>query len=133
MDRAFSLCFAEASKPLMEGEDSLCLDHRIPVRLLNIDGMNSREILWNLWIEKRNTLLTDDFLYQWFHETEDLVNLSGAYRRNSEKWYGTSDLLDINEIYNFELRHLETLDRFMREAWPYGEYTPEGTPTIILQ
>ena len=133
MDRAFSLCFSQADKPLLEGEDRLCLDHRIPVRLLNIGELNSRKILWDIWVEKRTTLLTDDFFYTWFHEIEDLVNLSGAYQRNSEKWYGTSKRLNINEIYSFTLKHIETVDRFLRESWPYDEYTPEGKPTVPLQ
>lgn len=133
MDRSFVLCHAQFDQPLLEGEDRICTDLRIPYRLLELDGLDSRRMLWSLWIEKRNTILSDDALYQWFHDAEDLVNLSGAFRRNSERWYGAPEDLDISDLYNYTLKHLGTLDQFLRECWPYGEYTPEGKPTITIR
>ena len=116
----------------MAGTDSVCAELRIPVRLLNLDGLNSREILWSLWRDKRKTILSDDAVYQWLYDAEALVNRSGAYARNAQKWTGKAAKLNISELYAYAIQHLNLLDRYMRECWPYGEYTPDGKPTIDL-
>ena len=126
LDLSFALSHAQANRPLLEGQDDICSELHIPVRLLNLGGLNSRQILWELWTEKRSTILSDNSIYQWLYDAEHLVNASGAYARNSEKWTGSADNLNISEICAYAIQHLNTLDRFMRECWPYGDYTPDG-------
>lgn len=126
MDRSFFLKHSQSSLPLLEGQDDVCIDLRVPVRLLNLDGADSRRILWELWNEKRASILDNETLYQWFADAQHLVNGSGAYMRNAEKWLDQAEQLDITELYDYAVQHLGTLERFMRECWPYGEHTPEN-------
>ena len=125
MDQAFCPADANLFDTPMAGEDTVCAELRVPVRLLNLNGFNSRQILWSLWQEKRATILSDSAVYQWFQDAESLVNSSGAYAREAEKWLGVPKALDISEVCTYAIQHLSTLDRFMRECWPYGEYVPE--------
>lgn len=133
MDQAFCPVEVDLGSTPLAGTDAVCVELRVPVRLLNLNGLNSRKMIWSLWQDKRNTILSDDAVYQWLHDAEALVNSSGAYARNAEKWHGAANTLDIAEICTYAIQHLNTLDRFMRECWPYGEYTPEGKPTIMIQ
>lgn len=126
MDHAFYPAESALRDHPLSGTDQICSELRIPVRLLNLDGADSRRILWEIWNEKRSTVYSDDSIYQWLYNAEHLVNASGAYMRNAEKWYGEKTPLDITEIYGFAIQHVGTLDRFMRECWPYGEYVPES-------
>ncbi len=135
MDRSF---FPEGAqfvqeKPLVDYADSICMDLAPPYRLLMLDALNSRQLLWSIWSEKRSTILSDDAVYQLFSEAEDLVNHSGAYARDSQKWSGIAEPLNISDVSSYAISHLNTMDRFMRESWPYGEYIPDGKPTIALQ
>ncbi len=132
MDRLFHPVELEFADTPMAGTDAICAELRVPVRLLNLDGFNSREILWSLWQEKRSTILSDDAVYQWLYDAEALVNDSGAYARNAQKWTGDAHKLNISELYAFAIQHLNILDRFMRESWPYGEYIPDGKSIIAL-
>ena len=130
LDRAFTLSYSQFRMKLLDGQDSVCTELRIPVRLLDLGGLDSRRILWSLWVEKRSTVFSDDALQEWFYAAQDLLNLSGAFRRNAEKWSAETDALDIGDLYYFTLKHIGTLDQYMREHWSCGEYVPGGKPTV---
>ena len=83
---------------------------------LNVDGC--REILWSIWEEKKNTLLTEDALYAWIRGKEAYINASGAYLRESERWYGEAEELNLSEMYEEELSYIRTIELYLKELWP---------------
>lgn len=87
-------------------------------RILDLNLSNSRQMIHDLWKEKRATILTDDAVYQWIHEKEELLNASGAYLRESERWYGEAKELDLALISGNEVEHMYTVERFLNELWP---------------
>ncbi len=54
-------------------------------RMLDLNLMDSREKAWKIWREKRETLISDQALYEWITSVEDEINASGAYLRESQK------------------------------------------------
>ena len=87
-------------------------------RILEHNLGNSRQMIHDLWKEKRSTLLTDDAVYQWIHEKEELLNASGAYPRESLRWYGEAKELDLALISANEVEHMYTVEKFLNELWP---------------
>lgn len=94
---------------------------RMPFQILNLDLMNSRQIYADIWAQKRETLLTEDGIYQWFDEWETYINDSGAYLRESEKWWGGARELNLGEICANMVSSMGNMDRQMRELWPTQE------------
>lgn len=86
---------------------------------LNVDGC--RDILWSIWEEKKETLLTETALYAWIRGEEAYINASGAYLRESEKWYGEAEELNLSEMYENELSYIGLIDSYLRELWPSSE------------
>ena len=86
---------------------------------LNVDGC--RDVLWSIWEEKKNTLLTEDALYAWIRGEEAYINASGAYLRESEKWYGEAEELNLTSMYENELSYIGVIDLYLRELWPSSE------------
>lgn len=86
---------------------------------LNVDGC--RDILWSIWEEKKETLLTETALYAWIRGEETYINASGAYLRESEKWYGEAEELDLSSMYENELSYIGVIDSYLRELWPSSE------------
>ncbi len=86
---------------------------------LNVDGC--RDILWSIWEEKKETLLTETALYAWIRGEEAYINASGAYLRESEKWYGEAEELNLSEMYEEELSYIGLIDSYLRELWPSSE------------
>ena len=72
----------------------------------------------DIWNEKRATILTDDAMYQRFEDFEELLNASGAYARESERWYGGAQELNLAEIQVFAVEHLHTIDLSIENLWP---------------
>ena len=72
----------------------------------------------DIWNEKRATILTDDAMYQRFEDFEELLNASGAYPRESERWYGGAQELNLAEIQAFAVEHLHTIDLAIENLWP---------------
>jgi len=87
-------------------------------RMLNLDVADSQRILYEIWDEKRATILSDDALYQRIEDFQEYLNASGAYLRESEKWYGGARELDLREIQSFAVSHLSTIDRHLESSWP---------------
>lgn len=111
MDMAFT-------KMLGFEEDTLNLYLFQTVRLLELDIGGARQMIRDVWNEKRETILTDDALYQRFDAFEELLNASGAYLRESEKWYGGAQELNLAEVQAFAVEHLHTIDRSLDNLWP---------------
>ena len=94
---------------------------RMPYRILNMDLQDSRRIYYEIWREKRATILSDDALYQWFENWETYINRSGAFARESEKWWGGAAELSLQEFSANMIGSMSYLDRQMYDLWPYGE------------
>ena len=99
-------------------EDQMCLMMPLPRRILDMNIGGSRQIIWDLWNQVRSGMLSDDGVYQWIGDLEEMVNASGAYLRDSEKWYGAADTLDLSQMTANEVAHMATIERHMREMWP---------------
>ena len=87
-------------------------------RMLTLNVNNSREILWSIWNEKKNTLLTEEALYAWIRGKEEYINASGAYLRETERWYGEAETLDLASLYENELEYINTIELYLKELWP---------------
>lgn len=94
---------------------------RMPYRILNLNLQDSRRIYYEIWNEKRATILSDDALYQWFEYWESYINRSGAYARESEKWWGGASTLSLQLFSNNMISSMSVLDRQMYDLWPYGD------------
>ena len=90
----------------------------IPTRMLDLDVGGCRRILWEMWNEKRRTVLSSSSLYARFMEKEEFMNRSGAYRREMRKWYGTDKALDMSEVAYYTEECLNLVRLTMLERWP---------------
>lgn len=88
------------------------------VRMLDLNVGGAQQMIREIWNEKRATILTDDAMYQRFDAFEEMLNASGAYQRESEKWYGGAQELNLAEIQAFAVEHLHTIDRAIANLWP---------------
>ena len=87
-------------------------------RILDLDIAGTQQMIRDIWNEKRATILTDDAMYQRFEDFEELLNASGAYPRESERWYGGAQELNLAEIQAFAVEHLHTIDLAIENLWP---------------
>ncbi len=110
MDMGFQQLFPKERDNLNEWME-------LPVRMLNLNLGGTREALWRLFEEKRETILSDDALYAWFLETEEMVNASGAFRRDSLKWRGEDAELSLAQQMEFTVEHMKTIERYLNESW----------------
>lgn len=111
MDSGFSPLFTD-------GTESVNMWMTLPVRMLELDVGGSREALWNVFRQKRASLLTDDAIYQWIQEKEDEINASGAYLRETERWRGGAQSLSLAGISAHTLSQMGVFERHMSEMWP---------------
>ena len=103
----------------MTDEDEINLWMYMPMRVLDLDIGNSREIAWEIWNEKRATILEENALYQRIEDMEIRINASGAYLRESELWRDGAQELDLFEIKAVACEHQNTIEYYLRELWPY--------------
>lgn len=115
MDRSFN------TKVDGETKDELDLQMMMTYRLLSMDALGSRTALHENFNEKRATILSDDFLYQWIEELETRVNASGAYLRESEKWRGGAEPLNLTAISAGAITHMSTIEYYLKELWPRND------------
>lgn len=101
--------------------DDLDLQMVMPRRLLDRDYLGSRTTLHEIFNEKRATILSDDALYQWIAEMEDMINASGAYLRESEKWRGGAKKLDLTGVSAGAITHMSTIEYYLKELWPRND------------
>ena len=105
-------------------EDTLNYYLKQAYRMLNLDVAESQKIMYEIWDEKRATILSDDALYQRIEDFKEMLNASGAYLRESERWYGGARELDLGEIQSFAVSHLSTIDRHLESSWPRNGAQP---------
>lgn len=90
----------------------------IAMRTLDDNVHNARQVVRDLWEERRNTILTEDALYQWFLAAEETINASGAYLRETEKWRGGAVPLDLGALSAFMIDHMNAIERILYDTWP---------------
>ena len=103
----------------MTDEDEINLWMYMPIRVLDLDIGNSREIAWEIWNEKRATILEENALYQRIEDMESRINASGVYLRESELWRDGAQELDLTEVKAVACDHQNTIEYYLRELWPY--------------
>ena len=110
MDMGFKQLFPNA-------EDNLNEWMVLPVRMLRLNTAGCRDILWEIWEEKRATILSDDAIEDWMQEQEDYVNASGAFLRETAKWRGEPQPLRLKTLISFTTEHMSTIEAYLREEW----------------
>lgn len=105
----------------LEFASAMELSFYLPLRMLNLDAAGSRREIHKLWQEKRTTLLSSQSLYDWIIGTEDRINASGAYLRESEKYHGGAVPLSLSEILYYTENRLDTIERTLQSEWPVYE------------
>ncbi|MGN0773052.1 MAG: CotH kinase family protein, partial [Candidatus Ventricola sp.] len=99
-------------------------------RMLDLDVAGARQILRDVWNEKRTTILTEDAMYQRFDAFQEMINASGAYLRESEKWHGDAQELNLATIQAFAVEHLHTIDLAIDNLWPLEGTDEEQAPDL---
>lgn len=95
---------------------------KIAWRMLELDVDGSREKLWTLWKEKRETVLSEGALYTWIMGAEERINASGAYLRESEKWWNDEARpLDLLNMLHSEQNNMESIEWVLENYWPVEE------------
>jgi len=89
--------------------------------MLDLNIGNAQQMLWDIWNERRQTIISDDAMYTRIQDFEDMINRSGAYLRETEKWHGGAQPLDLGEIRSFAVEHLHVADRLMSQMWPHED------------
>lgn len=113
------LTFAVPSEGIsVEKGESLEMSFSLPCRMLDLDVNGSRETMWEIWQEKRQNIISEDELHAWMTGIEEMINASGAYRRESEKWYGEAAELSSADILYYTLARVKNVENAMREVWP---------------
>ena len=90
----------------------------IAMRTLSLNVGNARQVVRDLWEERRSTILTEDALYQWFLSAEEEINASGAFLRETERWRGGAQPLDLGAISAFVIDHMNAIERILYDTWP---------------
>lgn len=115
MDTAFWV------KPPSEAHDSLRWPDTSMIlasRMLDLDVGGCRKMLWELWNEKKQNVLSDEALSGRILQMEEYVNASGAYLRESEKWYGGAEVLNLSELEYYTLQCLNLVRLTIEDRWP---------------
>ena len=60
-------------------------------------------------------------MYVRIEDFQEMINRSGAYLREAEKWHGGAQELDLSEILVFATEHLHMADRMMSSMWPHKD------------
>jgi len=94
------------------------LNMEVARRILDLDVMNSRERLWEMWRKKRETVFADEQIEQWIRSVEDEVYRSGAYRRESKTWLYNEQNLYLDELLEFEYEQMNTIEKVLSQRWP---------------
>jgi len=117
MDYSFSGTFQE--------DGSLVIKFaRAPIiasRILDMDLLESRKIFHRIWEEKRKTILAEDAMEEWMMSIEEEINASGAYLRESEKWYGNAQKLNLKERLYIWNNQMQVIQDFLDYIWPISE------------
>ena len=90
----------------------------LPIRLLTLDALGSRELVHALWTEKRGTILTRDAFNKWLEDAGNELTQSGAYARESQKWWGEAMDLELDTLMNKGWDRIMALEACLNEEWP---------------
>ena len=90
----------------------------LPKRMLDLNVGGCREMIWEMWREKRATILSNEAIYNRFIEMEAYINASGAYLRESQKWYGEEKKLNLSELEYYEEQSLGLVELVLEDLWP---------------
>lgn len=108
-----------AFKPVFtDNDEQINLWYPQIIRMLDLNIGSAREILWEIWHEKKEKLLTEDALYQRFSQMEDMINASGAYRRDMTRWEDKDIELNLAEYSSYVIAHQNVIERYFKELWP---------------
>lgn len=99
-------------------EDEFNLWMFLPIRILDLDIGNSRKIAWEIWQEKRATIFEESALYQRIEDMKNRIDASGAYLRESERWRGGAQELNLTGMQAVACEHQNTIDFYLRVIWP---------------
>jgi len=113
LDMAFIRMFGNGD------QDTINLYYVQAWRMLDLNIGNAQQTLWDIWNEKRGTVISDDAMYTRIQDFEDMINRSGAYLRETEKWQGGAQELSLSEIQAFAVEHLHVADRMLSQMWPH--------------
>ena len=129
MDRSLSLMTSDEQEGMID--TAVLLDEhaqeskgwfrremRFVERMLELDVDGSRRTLWALWTDKRAHQLSEDTLYQQITALEEEVNASGAYLRESERWRGGAEQLNLAEMSANMPEVEKWVELVFRETWP---------------
>lgn len=87
-------------------------------RMLDLDLMNSRELMWTMFEEKRAGVLSDESIYEWLFSVEDEINATGAFLRESEKWRGGAEKLNLGEMCEKVIEFQKVFEEQASWMWP---------------
>lgn len=90
-------------------------------RILDLNLMNSREKLWEIWREKWNTVLSESAMWDWIIGTQEYVNASGADLREFDKWRGGAYRISLTAMYDHAVEHLYSVEETFAQRWPILE------------
>ena len=90
-------------------------------RMLELDLMNSRQLMWSMFEEKRAGVLSDESIYAWLYAVENEINATGAFLRESEKWRGGAQKLDVGEICEKVIEFQKVIEENASWMWPLDE------------
>ena len=99
--------------------DNINLNYALAWRMIDLDVGGAKRIFWETWNERRRTVISDDAMYQRFLDFEEMINASGAYLRESEKWFGGAQPLSVSEVQAFAVEHLHVADRMLSQLFPH--------------
>ena len=113
MDTAFSL--PETEDGNWQGLD---LNMTLARRMMELDLNGSRETFWSIWNEKRQGVFSDDAVSELLRGTQDWINASGAYLRESQRWYGDAVELNLEDSLYYQLHNMGRAEQALGELWP---------------
>ncbi|MBQ7887237.1 MAG: CotH kinase family protein [Clostridia bacterium] len=113
MDTAFPVPQIEMGE--WQGLD---LNMTLTRRMMDLNLMDCREVFWSIWNEKRKNVFSDEAVSELLRGTQDWINASGAYLRESERWYGEAMELNLEDALYYQLHNMSRAEQAMQEMWP---------------
>ena len=115
MDTAFPIPATEEAMGKWAGLD---LNMTLPRRMMDQNLLDCRTVFWSIWQEKRQSVFSDQAVSDLLWNTQDWINASSAYLRESERWYGEAQELNLEEMLYYQLQNMSRVEESMMEMWP---------------
>ncbi|MBR5302022.1 MAG: CotH kinase family protein [Clostridia bacterium] len=87
-------------------------------RMLDLNVMACRSMLHSMFESKCKTILSDEAIDDWIHSVELDIGVASAYLRESEKWYGEPNHLELSELIIHQKEQVALTRKFINERWP---------------